>query len=124
MPPKPTDVLDQARSLIERRLKELDDERKRLEGTLSDITGGRVGRRRQGRPRGSTTTRRATGRRRGRRRSTRADQAAKHVQANPGITASEIAKKMRIQPNYVYRVMGDLQKQSKVRKKGKGYVAA
>ena len=98
MPPKPPDVLDQARSLIERRLKELDDERKRLEGTLSDITGGRVGRRRPGRPRGSTTTRRATGRRRGRRRSTRADQAVKHVQANPG--------------------------QGKVRKKGKGYVAA
>ena len=123
MPPKPTDVLGQARSLIERRLKELDDERRRLEGMLSDITGRRVGRRRPGRPRGSTNTRRATGRK-GRRRSTRADQAVKHVQANPGITASEIAKKMRIKPNYVYRVMGELQKQGKVRKKGKGYVAA
>jgi CRP-like cAMP-binding protein len=123
MPPKPTDVLDQARSLIEGRLKELDDERRRLEGMLSDITGGRVGRRRPGRPRGATTTRRATGRTRGRRRSTRADQALKQVRASPGITASEIAKKMRIQPNYVYRVMGDLQKQGKVRKKGKGYVA-
>ena len=124
MPPKPTDVLGQARSLIERRLKELDDERRRLEGMLSDITGRRVGRRRPGRPRGSTNTRRATGRKRGRRRSTRADQAVKHVQVNPGITASEIAKKMRIKPNYVYRVMGELQKQGKVRKKGKGYVAA
>jgi hypothetical protein len=31
---------------------------------------------------------------------------------------------MRIQPNYVYRVMGELQKQGKVRKTGKGYVAA
>jgi CRP-like cAMP-binding protein len=124
MPPKPTDLLGQARSLIERRLKELDDERRRLEGMLSDITGRRVGRRRPGRPRGSTNTRRATGRKRGRRRSTRADQAVKHVQANPGITASEIAKRMRIKPNYVYRVMGELQKQGKVRKKGKGYVAA
>jgi sugar-specific transcriptional regulator TrmB len=123
MPPKPADVLDQARSLIEDRIKELDSERNRLERTLADITGGRVGRRRPGRPKGSTT-RRATGRRRGRRRSTRSDQAVKHVKANPGITASEIAKKMRIQPNYVYRVMGDLQKQGKVRKKGKGYVAA
>jgi sugar-specific transcriptional regulator TrmB len=124
MPPKPTDVLDRARSLIEDRLKEVDEERKRLEGTLAEITGGRVGRRRPGRPRGATTTRRATGRTRGRRRSTRADQAVKQVRANPGITASEIAKKMRIQPNYVYQVMGDLQKQGKVRKKGKGYVAA
>jgi sugar-specific transcriptional regulator TrmB len=124
MPPKPTDVLDRARSLIEDRLKELDEERKRLEGTLAEITGGGVGRRRPGRPRGATTTRRATGQTRGRRRSTRADQAVKQVRANPGITASEIAKKMRIQPNYVYRVMGDLQKQGKVRKKGKGYAAA
>jgi len=123
MPPKPADVLDQARSLIEDRIKELDSERERLERTLADITGGRVGRRRPGRPRGSTT-RRAAGRKRGRRRSTRADQAVKHVKANPGITASDVAKKMRIQPNYVYRVMGDLQKQGKVRKRGKGYVAA
>jgi predicted HTH transcriptional regulator len=123
MPPKPADVLDQARSLIEARIKELEDERHKLERTLADITGGRVGRRRPGRPRGATT-RRAAGRRRGRRRSTRSNQAIKHVKANPGITASEIAKKMRIKPNYVYRVMGDLQKQGKVRKRGKGYVAA
>jgi sugar-specific transcriptional regulator TrmB len=126
MPPKPSDVLDQARSLIEDRIKELEGERTRLERTLADITGGRVGRRRPGRPKGSkaSTGKRAAGRKRGRRRSTRADQAVKHVKANPGITASEIAKKMRIQPNYVYRVLGDLQKQGKVRKRGKGYAAA
>ena len=127
MAPKPTDVLDQARSLIEDRIKELDEERRRLERTLADITGGRVGRRGPGRPRGSTTTtarRRAGGRRRGRRRSTRADQAVRHVRSNPGITASEIAKKMKIQPNYVYRVLGDLQKEGRVRKQGKGYVPA
>jgi hypothetical protein len=123
MPPRPSDVLDQARSLIEDRIKELDDERRKLERTLSDMTGGRVGRRRPGRPKGSTT-RRTTGRKRGRRRATRADQAVKHVKANPGITASEVAKKMRIQPNYVYRVMGELQKQGRVKKKGKGYEAA
>ena len=123
MAPKPSDVLDQARSLIEERIKELDSERKSLERTLNDITGGRVGRRGPGRPRGSTS-RRTSGRKRGRRRSTRADQAVKTVKANPGITASEIAKKMKIQPNYVYRVMGDLQKQGKVSKKGRGYVAA
>jgi sugar-specific transcriptional regulator TrmB len=125
MAPKPSDVLDQARSLIEDRLKELDDERHRLERTLADISGGRVGRRGPGRPRGSTTKRRSTaGRKRGRKRSTRADQAVRIIKQNPGITASEVAKKMRIQPNYVYRVMGDLQKQGKVSKKGKGYQAA
>jgi sugar-specific transcriptional regulator TrmB len=123
MAPRPSDVLDQARSLIEDRIKELEGERRKLERTLSDMTGGRVGRRRPGRPKGSTT-RRTSGRKRGRRRATRADQAVKHVKANPGITASEIAKKMRIQPNYVYRVMGELQKQGRVKKKGKGYEAA
>ena len=122
MAPKPSDVLDQARSLIEERLKELDEERQKLESTLADL-GGRV-RRGPGRPRGSTTRRRAGGRKRGRKRSTRADQAVRIVKQNPGITASEVAKKMKIQPNYVYRVMGDLQKQGKVKKKGKGYAAA
>jgi sugar-specific transcriptional regulator TrmB len=124
MAPRPSDVLEQARSLIEDRIKELDDERRKLERSLSDMTGGRVGRRRPGRPKGSTTRRRTTGRKRGRRKATRADQAVKHVKANPGITASEIAKKMRIQPNYVYRVMGELQKQGRVKKKGKGYEVA
>ena len=123
MAPKPSDVLDQARSLIEERLKELDDERQKLESTLSDL-GGRVTRRGPGRPRGSTTRRRSGGRKRGRKRSTRADQAVKIIRQNPGITASEVAKQMRIQPNYVYRVMGELQKQGKVKKKGKGYEAA
>ena len=121
MPPKPGDVLDQARSLIEERLKELDEERKRLERTLSDLTHGKVGRRRPGRPRGSGTRTTQTRRRRG---GTRADEAVKLVSENPGITASDVAKRMRIKPNYVYRGMGDLQKQGKVRKRGRGYVAA
>ena len=122
MAPKASDVLDQARSLIEERIKELDSERKSLERTLNDITGGRVGRRGPGRPRGSTS-RRTSGRKRGRRRSTRADQAVKTVKANPGITASEIAKKMRIKPNYLYRVLGDLQKEGRVKKSGRSYTA-
>jgi predicted HTH transcriptional regulator len=116
--PKATNVLDEARSLVEKRLKELDAERARLERALSDLTGGRVGRRRPGRPKGS-----ATRRRRARRGGTRADQAVKIVAENPGITASEVAKKMGIQPNYVYRVMSDLQKEKRVRKRGKGYRA-
>jgi transposase-like protein len=110
-----SNVLDEARTLVERRLKELDQERARLERALADLTGGRVGRRRPGRPKGS-----GRGRRR-RRGSTRADQAVKIVTENPGITASEIAKQMKIKPNYLYRVMGDLQKERKVRKRGRGY---
>ena len=48
----------------------------------------------------------------------------KIVSENPGISASEIAKRMRIKPNYVYRVMGELQKEKRVRKSGRGYRAA
>jgi transposase-like protein len=113
--PTTSNVLNEARALVEKRLAELDQERARLERALADLTGGRVGRRRPGRPRGSTATRR---RRRG---GTRGDQAVKLVESNPGITASEIAKRMRIKPNYLYRVMGDLQKEGRVRKRGRGY---
>jgi DNA invertase Pin-like site-specific DNA recombinase len=109
-----SNVLDEARSLVEKRLKELDNERARLERALADLTGGRVGRRRPGRPRGSAGKRRRRG-------GTRADQAVKIVQANPGISASEIAKQMKIKPNYLYRVMGDLQKEGRVRKRKRGY---
>jgi winged helix-turn-helix DNA-binding protein len=122
-------VLDQARNLIETRLKELDDERKRLERALSDLKGTRRG---PGRPRGSASgsngSRRSSGsgsgkRRRRRRGGTRADQALKHVTENPGIRASEIASKMNIKPNYVYRVMSELESDGKVEKKGREYHA-
>jgi sugar-specific transcriptional regulator TrmB len=118
MAPRPSNVLDEARSLVEKRLSELDQERSRLERALADLTGGRVGKRRPGRPRGSS------GGRRRRRGGTRADQAVKAVQAKPGITASEIAKQLKIKPNYLYRVMGDLQKQGRVRKRKRGYYPA
>ena len=122
--PSTTSVLDEARSLIKRRLAELDDERKRLERALADLGGkvtGRPGRppgRRPGRPRGSGSKAAAPRRRR---RGTRADQAVALVEKNPGITASEIAKTLKIKPNYLYRVLGDLEKEGRVKKKGRQY---
>lgn len=114
MPPRSSNVVDQARGLIEKRLGELDDERKRLEGALRDL-GGKRG---PGRPRGSG------GRKRRRRRGgTRAEQAVKIITENPGITPSQIAERLSIQPNYMYRVMNELQKDRLVRKKGRGYFA-
>ena len=62
-------------------------------------------------------------RRRRRRGGTRADQAVALIQKNPGITASEIAKTMKIKPNYLYRVLGDLEKEGRVKKKGRTYSA-
>ena len=77
-----------------------------------------------GRPRGSSTKPPSGKRRRRRRGGTRADHAHKYVSGHPGATASEIAKSMGIKPNYVYRVMAELEKDGKVRKQGKGYHAA
>jgi ribosomal protein S25 len=115
-------AVDQAATLLRERISELEGELSKLQRALANLTDGRQGRRGPGRPRGSTTT---TGRRRRRRRGgTRADQAVKHIQQNPGITASEIARKMNIQPNYLYRVLGDLQKEGKVKKSGRSYTAA
>ena len=113
-------ALDQAAALLRDRMRELDAERKKLERALSNLTGGRVGRRGPGRPPGSGST----GTTRRRRRGTRADQAVKLIKANPGITAAEVAKKMHIKPNYLYRVLGDLQKEGRVKKSGRAYSAA
>jgi hypothetical protein len=126
-------VLDEASTLIQKRLAELDDERKRLERALADLggSGKKATGRRPGRPRGTATASAATAaspaapRRRRRRRSggTRADQAVSLVEKNPGISASEIAKSMKIKPNYLYRVLGDLEKEGRVKKKGRQYHA-
>ena len=124
--PSTTNVLDEARSLVMKRLAELDDERKRLERALAELGGRAIGRpartgRGPGRPRGSGKKARAGApRRRGRRKGgTRADQAVKLVEGSPGITASEIAKTMKIKPNYLYRVLSDLEKEKRVKKKGR-----
>ena len=114
--PDSSNVLKEARSLVEKRLQELDQERARLERALADLTGGQTGRRRPGRPAGS-----GRGGRRSRRGGTRSAQAVKLVKSNPGISASEIAKRLKIKPNYLYRVMGELQKEGQVAKKGRGY---
>jgi hypothetical protein len=112
-----TNVLDDARTLLEERLTELKDEIRRVERALSHLTEG-ARRRGPGRPRKSSAT---TPKPRRRRRNTRADQAVKLISSSPGISASEMAKQMRIKPNYLYRVLGDLQKEKRVRKDGRKY---
>ena len=52
----------------------------------------------------------------------RAQQAGKLVQQQPGITTSELAKKMKLKsPNYLYRVLPQLEKDGKAKKEGVGY---
>src|SRR5215475_11861418 len=135
--PSTSNALDEALDLVKRRLAELDEERQRLERALAELGGSVTAPRRPGRPRGSGNGRRGPGRppkaasasstatgprkRRRRRGGTRADQAVKLVEQNPGISASEIAKQMKIKPNYLYRVLGEMEKEGRVTKKGREY---
>jgi len=127
MPPQ-KNVLDEARQLVEKRLADLDEERKRLERALAEL-GGKVAARapgRPGRPRGSKKA--SSGgkapKRRRRRGGTRADQAVSLIESQPGISASDVAKTMKIKPNYLYRVLGDLEKEGRVKKQGRQYYPA
>jgi len=121
----PTNTVEEAANLIRERIRELDSERARLDRALASLTSGSEGRRGPGRPRGSASransNSRPSTRRRRRRGGTRADEAVKLVTANPGISASQIAERMKIKPNYLYRVLADLQKEGKVRKDGRAY---
>jgi hypothetical protein len=110
--PRVSNTVDQARTLLERRLRELDDERRQVEAALSGL--GKSTRRGAGRPKG--------GGRRRRRGNTRADQAVKLITDNPGIKVSELGKKMKLNhPNYLYRVLPDLEKEGRIKRKGAGY---
>jgi predicted Rossmann fold nucleotide-binding protein DprA/Smf involved in DNA uptake len=122
MPPT-TNVLDEARQLVQRRLTDLEDERKRLERALAELGGSRAGRRRSpARSRGGAAG--AAPKRRKRRGGTRADQAVKLIEEQPGTSASDVAKAMKIKPNYLYRVLGDLEKEGRVKKDGRQYYPA
>jgi len=148
MPPR-TDFLTQQRRRIDARLQELKpaheeyltllEAKQALDGVKSPSRAGRPpGRRGPGRPPGSgrkrTTTRArsANGRRKPRRAATtrrrsggtRGDQALQLIKSNPGMTVPQIADRMGIRQNYLYRVTAALQKSGSVKRKGQGFVAA
>ncbi len=110
--PRVSNTVDQARTLLERRLRELDEERKQVEAALAGL--GKSARRGPGRPRGAGQRRR--------RGSTRANQAVRIIGQNPGITVSELGRKMKLNhPNYLYRVLPDLEKDGRIKRMGRGY---
>lgn len=129
----PANVFDEARDALERSVRELREQLSQAEEALEKL-GGKVtrrsnsGRRGPGRPKGSTN--KASGRsagtstprrRRRRKGGTRADQAVQLIEQQPGISASDVAKTMKIKPNYLYRVLGDLEKEGRVKKDGRQY---
>jgi transposase-like protein len=120
------DFLAEKRTEIDDRLKELrplHEEYLKLERAKAALEG--VDGPRRGRPRSSAPATTGTRRRRRRRSGgTRADQALELIRQNPGVTVSELARKMNISPpNYLYRVTANLQSDGAVKKQGKGYVA-
>jgi hypothetical protein len=124
------DFLDEKRKEIRARLQELKplvDEYHRLEAAVQALEGvqptGSAAAPRRAR---STTRRASTGTgRRGRPRGsgTRSKEALAIVRSTPGITIPELAEKMGIKQNYLYRVLPALQKDGMVRKEGRGWHA-
>lgn len=146
-----TDFLDEKRQEINQRLSELRplvDEFQRLEAAAAALEGVRgngaaaapasaaaaapAKRRGPGRPRraaaaapsakpAAATPRRRAGRRKG--SGTRSAQALTFVQEQPGITIPELAARMGIKQNYLYRVLPSLEQEGKVAKQGRGWHA-
>ena len=123
------DFVQTAVKEIDDQLRVLRDEASRLEAARAALTGGT---RRRGRPASDGTVRtaaRPASRRDGRaaaprpRRgaNTRASQALELVREKPGITIPEIAKAMKIEPNYLYRVLPRLASDGQVKRDGQGW---
>jgi len=117
--------IDSAVQDIDNRLKELKEEEARLQAARAALAG--APRRGPGRPprtsaAPATRRRRGPGRPRGRRGgNTRANQALELVRGKPGITIPEIAAAMKIEPNYLYRVMPKLTSDGLVKREGQGW---
>jgi hypothetical protein len=128
------DFLEEKKKEISERLEELRplvDEYHRLEAAhraLEGVNSSEGG----GQSQTSSTPRRsasrsgggsASGSGRGRPRGsgTRANEARDLVRSSPGITIPEMAQKMGIQQNYLYRVLPGLEQDGQVRKEGRGW---
>ena len=121
------DFVDSTVKDIDKRLSELKGEVSKLEAARAALVGGRRG---PGRPSSangaSAPTRRRTTRRAGRPRgrrggNNRANQALALVREKPGITIPEIASSLKIEPNYLYRVMPKLVEDGQVTREGQGW---
>lgn len=123
------DVLNKVRSDLEKRLRELEplvEEHAHVRRALDALKGAGTRTRqtvtaaaKRTRTSQNGTGTAARGRPRG--SGARAQEALRLVHRHPGITIAEIAKRMKIKPNYLYRILPHLEKEGKVKKDGKGY---
>jgi hypothetical protein len=116
------DFLKDQLAAIDKRLQELrplHDEYLKLQQAREALAG--VAAPRRGRPAGSGGTRR----RRRRRGGTRAEEALGILRQSPGLSVRELSERMNIKhPNYLYRVLGGLEADGAVKRKGRGWEAA
>lgn len=83
---------------------------------------GRPKTKKVGRPAATATTKKtAGGRGRSKGGGARSTQALSFVNGQPGITIPELAVKMGIKQNYLYRVLPGLEQEGKIRKQGRGW---
>jgi ribosomal protein S25 len=125
------DVLSKIRGDLEKRLRELEpliEEHAHVRKVLDALNGAgtraeRAVKSAVTRPRSTKSSTATSTGGRGRPRGTgqRAVQALKLVHTHPGITLQEMAKRMKIKSNYLYRVLPQLEKEGKIRKRDKGY---
>ncbi len=116
---------------IDDRLRQLKEEVTRLEGARTALVGSR---RRPGRPARASTASSSDGNRRAPRRAsrprgrrggnTRSNQALELVRSRPGITIPQLAETLKIQPNYLYRVMPKLVNDGQIRRDGQAWFPA
>jgi hypothetical protein len=121
------DFLEETAREIRSRMEELResvDEFHRLEAALHALEGVTNGDTSSGeKPRRRGRSSGGSGGRRGRPRGTgtRATEALTIVRDNPGVTIPEMAQKMGIQQNYLYRVLPGLEQDGQVKKEGRGW---
>jgi len=118
-----TNVIELAQDLISGRLKEIDEEKARLEKALAELGGNP--RRKPGRPKGSTASA-ATGaggstakKRRRRKGGSHREEVLKLVTENPGIQTNAVAKKLKVKPNYLYKIVGELKEEGALKADGR-----
>lgn len=122
--------IDAAVQDIDNRLKELREEEQKLTAARVALIGAvKRGPGRPPRTEAATPAPRRSARRPGRPRgrrggNTRSNQALELVRSQPGITIPQIAESLKIEPNYLYRVMPKLTSDGLVTRDGQGWRAA
>ena len=116
-----SEAVQQAKELLEKRLAELDAERKQVQHALTSLGTGR-GRRGASGARRTATRRRSGGKRA--RRGQREAEFLEQVRSAPGAKISDIAKTIGVAPQQLYPIARRLSDSGQVTRQGDGFQVA